>query len=690
MVDAPAAYWRLGETSGSVTSDQVGTSPGTYGTGATLGAVGALTGDTDRSVTVAGASGQRPVMITHTATLDLGNGPLSIEAWARRTSSGTSDTIVDYGYDNGAGGPDLEFVGDRIGLWQNGVGLIAQETGTTLDTAWHHVVATWNGATARLYKDGVLVSGATMGRVLTNQSGQLLIGANHDAGEEFGGSIDDVAIYRAVLSPAQVLAHFTAGITGPGSIADPIGLDGAILRLDPTTGAALPDNPNAGASDINARRIVAYGVRNPFRFTFRPGTTELWAGDVGWSTWEELDLVANPTASLTDYGWPCYEGAARQATYDGLNLDLCENLYAAGSGAVVGPYFSYNHSSTVVPGETCPTTNGSSVSGLAFYQGGGYPTSFNGGLFFSDYSRDCIWFMPAGTNGRPNAGQVMTFLAGAGNPVYLVIGPDGDLFYVDFDGGAIHRVTYSAGNQPPTAVASATPTSGSAPLSVAFSGTASTDPEGGTLTYAWDFEGDGIDDATTSTANHTYAAGTFPARLTVTDSGGLSDSQTVMITVNNTPPVPTITSPDGTLTWAVGDPIAFSGGATDPEDGQLPASDLSWSIVLHHCPTDPNSCHTHALQTFSDAASGSFTAPDHEYPSWLEVVLTATDSAGLHASTSVRLDPKTVVLAFGTAPSGLQLAVGGTTSTAPFTRMVIPGSRNTIGALSSQDAGGVR
>ena len=86
--------------------------------------------------------------------------------------------------------------------------------------------------------------------------------------------------------------------------------------MNPSTGAALPDNPLAGSSDANARRIVAYGFRNPFRFTFRPGTSELWIGDVGWTTWEEIDRAPNPTDSVVeDFGWPCYEGDARQSGY---------------------------------------------------------------------------------------------------------------------------------------------------------------------------------------------------------------------------------------------------------------------------------------------------------------------------------------------------------------------------------------
>jgi glucose/arabinose dehydrogenase len=125
---------------------------------------------------------------------------------------------------------------------------------------------------------------------------------------------------------------------------DPVTLDGAVLRVDPATGAALPDNPLASNSDPNARRIVAYGLRNPFRMTVRPGTNEVWLGDVGWGTWEEINRLGPVTDAVVDnFGWPCYEGVARQSGYDGANLNVCENLYAAGAVAVVAPHYAYNH-----------------------------------------------------------------------------------------------------------------------------------------------------------------------------------------------------------------------------------------------------------------------------------------------------------------------------------------------------------
>jgi PKD repeat protein len=463
---------------------------------------------------------------------------------------------------------------------------------------------------------------------------------------------------------------------------DATGLSGTVLRIDPNTGAPLPDNPVTGP-DTNARRIVASGLRNPFRFTIRPGTSEVWAGDVGWSTWEEIDRVASPTGGLTNFGWPCYEGDGRQGGYDGANLNVCENLYGQ-AGAVTAPYYTYNHGAKVVAGESCPTGS-SSISGMAFETTSNYPAAYDGALFFADYSRDCIWAMRRGTNGLPDAAQRETFAAAAANPVDLKIGPGGDLFYVDL-AGTIRRISFAGANTPPTASIQASPTSGAAPLTVSFDGRSSSDPDqgDGIAAYSWDLNGDGsYGDATTPTASHTYTdPGTYTARLIVTDRNGASSTPaSVTITANNTPPVPVIATPPAGTTWKVGDLINFSGSATDTQEGTLPASALSWSLTLEHCPSN---CHTHNLQSWPGVASGSFNAPDHEYPSYLLLTLTAKDSTGLTGSATLRLDPKTVVLTFTSDPNRLQLTVGSFTGTTTFTRTVIVGSKPEIIAPTPQ------
>jgi glucose/arabinose dehydrogenase len=476
----------------------------------------------------------------------------------------------------------------------------------------------------------------------------------------------------------------------PMTPTDPTSLDGALLRVHPATGEGLPGNPNFSSSDPNARRIVADGMRNPFRFGVRPGTAEVWIGDVGWGTWEEINRLVNPTATeMTNFGWPCYEGSFRQGGYDSANLSICESLYAAPPDAVEAPHYAWNHGSQVVSGEGCPTGS-SSAAGIAFgpTNGSNYPSEYRGALFFADYSRNCIWAMLPGADGVPDRGRIRTFAAGAAGPVHLQIGPGGDLFYVDF-GGTIRRVTFTSANQPPTAVASGTPTSGNAPLTVNFNGAGSSDPNpGDTLTYSWDLDGDGqYDDATGATATYTYTSqGVYTASLRVTDNHSASSTASVQIEVGNTAPSATVVSPAAGTTWKVGDVINFAGSATDAQDGPLPASALSWDLILHHC-SSPSDCHPHPLQSYEGVAGGSFTAPDHEYPSHLELQLTATDSGGLTDTKTIRLDPRTVTLTFSSTPGGLRLAVNGTAGTASFTRTVIVGSKNTVSAITPQNKG---
>jgi glucose/arabinose dehydrogenase len=463
---------------------------------------------------------------------------------------------------------------------------------------------------------------------------------------------------------------------------DPTGLSGSILRLDPETGEALPDNPNASSSDENARRIIAFGLRNPFRMAIKPGTSEPWVGDVGSGTWEEIDRAPRPPGWLENFGWPCYEGSPRAGGFDSLNLNLCESLYS--SGAVRGPFYAYRHSDHVFPEESCDVGS-SSISGLAFTPPGSpLPSEFDGALFFADYSRNCIWVMERNGGSLPSPARIRAFRTGAFGVVDLQFGPDGDLYYPDLTGDRVKKIHYTAGNQAPRAVISATPTNGATPLHVDFSAASSSDPDpGDTLTYDWDLDADGAyDDATGTTADFTYAtAGSYLAGVKATDNHGVSATDAVAISAGNTPPTATIVSPSTGLTWKVGDTIAFSGSATDAQDGTLGASRLSWTLTLQHCPSN---CHPHSLQSFAGVASGSFVTPDHEYPSYLELELTATDSGGLTDTRTVRLDPKTVVLSFSSSPTGLTLSLNGTNATTPFSKTVIQNSVNGLAAPTPQ------
>jgi glucose/arabinose dehydrogenase len=475
----------------------------------------------------------------------------------------------------------------------------------------------------------------------------------------------------------------------PGT--DPVSLDGALLRVDPDTGAGSAGNPFASSQDPNARRIIAYGLRNPFRITFRPGTNELWAGDVGWNEWEELNRTVDATdGNAENFGWPCYEGTPRQPGYDDQNLPICETLYGQ-NNAVTPPYYAYRHSEQVTP--SCPI-GGSSIAGLSFgfYSGGPYPAEYDGALFFADYTRKCIWAMEKGGTILPSPSNIKGFVGGAANPVDVQIGPDGNLYYVDIGGGTIRRIEYTAGaNQPPVAVVQANPTSGDVGMTVSFDGSGSSDPNGDALTYEWDLDGDGaFDDSTAAKPTWTYtAAGNYRVSLRVSDGRGGTATDAITIGVGR--PQVTIQAPTAGLRWAVGladgrEDVSFSGSASDNQGVAIPASNLTWKLVLKHgaCPD----CHEHFLQTYTGVASGSFRPPDHDYPSELELSLTATDARGLSNTASVRLLPRTTTLSFGTNPTGLKLTLNGATFTAPFTRTVIVNSSNSFSAPTPQQLRG--
>ena len=140
-------------------------------------------------------------------------------------------------------------------------------------------------------------------------------------------------------------------------------------------------------------RVIAYGLRSPFPLSFHPAT-----GDLTSPTWavapsEEVERLTDPGGWPRTSASPCYEGAARMPAYDGMDLDLCEHLYAQPEADQPGVHLC--HDAALVPGESLPVGS-SSLSGIAFYDGGDYPDEYDGALLLADYSRNCIWALPPG------------------------------------------------------------------------------------------------------------------------------------------------------------------------------------------------------------------------------------------------------------------------------------------------------
>ncbi|GEM_PF-1343819 len=434
-------------------------------------------------------------------------------------------------------------------------------------------------------------------------------------------------------------------------------LNGKILRINPITGEGYTNNPfYNGNANGNRSKVYSLGLRNPFRVTINTLTNEPFIGDVGWNLWEEIN-----TGRGENFGWPCYEGnnttSAMQNSYrfNASTSATCAALYAQGLGAVEAPLYAYNHSS-----------GSSSVQAGAFYRGSVYPSQYQGALFISDYNADWIRYLTFDAGGNATVNNFATDAAPVGGIVQLLAGPDTNLYYVAYNGptpdtSEVRRIRYTAGaNTPPTANASADPTSGYVPLDVDFSSQGTFDPDAQTLIYLWDF-----DDGNTSAdpnPTHTYlASGTFTVTLTVTDPAGASGTDTVTITVGNLAPVATILAPVNGFPYDTNDTINYSGTGVDNEDGNLSGASLQWDILLHH------NSHTHFdyIPGLIDT-TGTFDVPDHGDNSWIELCLTVTDSGGLNDQECVNLTPNTVTFTFDTVPTGLQLEYDGVTYTTPF------------------------
>ncbi|MGI9586343.1 MAG: Ig-like domain-containing protein [Acidimicrobiia bacterium] len=363
---------------------------------------------------------------------------------------------------------------------------------------------------------------------------------------------------------------------------DAVSYDGAVLRIDPVTGHALPSNPLYDVGEVAANqpdeaRIIAYGLRNPFRMAFQPGTDDLYIGDVGWNAFEEVNKVADPDdAVVENFGWPCYEGIAKQSGYESQGLDMCEGLYDGTLGAgVTAPFWAYQHGASPGTPSMC-NDGGDSVTGIAFATDVSYPSNYDGAMLIGDHSNRCVWVMRTDGSGSPDPSQVSVLIDNI-NVVDIEYGPGGDAYIVDFEAGEILRLTHANGNLAPTAQIAVSPGVGLIPLAVTLDAEASSDPEDDQLVYEWDLDDDGsFDDATGSVVNHIFtASGYHDVGLQVSDFHGASTTDSITIeasAVNTNPPV--LEAIDDVQVDEY-EAVGFTASASDPD---VPTQDLTFTV----------------------------------------------------------------------------------------------------------------
>ena len=485
----------------------------------------------------------------------------------------------------------------------------------------------------------------------------------------------------------------------------------------------------------------------------RPGV--LYIGDVGWLTWEDLHVCTGPGQN---FGWPLYEGLEAQPDYINTNIEnrdapnplfgingcnrryfyfrelLKQDSLAAPSWpnpcqpaqqipATIPRFVHrrpeldwkhggfemrtgiYNGNNAAVIGVGVP---GSPVSGVqipgncsvagTWYTGDEFPPEYKNTYFHADWGGTWIVNFVFNTNNRPV--EMRLFGDKLGPVVYVATHPRyGELYYVSWFSNRIYKISYGVTNRPPIAMMGANKSYGPSPLTVQFNSTGSVDPEGQPITFNWNF-GDGT--ATSSAPNPTHifspshsAPTNYTVTLRVTDTGGKQGTNQLNISVNNTPPIITITSPTNGTRYSVTTQTVYSLTASVTDAEHSPGSlRCAWMTILHH------NDHTHSEPADTNCASSTVLSPT---PCDLDtyhyrITLTVTDPLGLSATNQVLLFPNCpeVRLTFGSrdALGNIVLRITGLTNITYFVDASsnltnwtqVATAQNTNGLLSFNDS----
>ncbi len=445
--------------------------------------------------------------------------------------------------------------------------------------------------------------------------------------------------------------YVAVGDNATGSNAQTLSnLKGKILRVGVPPDPLIPtDNPFYGSASGNNRAIWALGLRNPFTFAVQPVTGRIFVNDVGENTWEEI----NDAAAADNFGWPTCEGVCNNGSYE-------------------DPFYTYNHSGAC------------SIAGGDFYDPDvpQFPASYTGKYFFADYCGGWIKYVDP-SSGSPSAS---TFATGISSPVDVHADFNGYLYYIARGENKVYRVTYTGSNGPTiTENPESQLISTGHPVTFAVSASGQAP-----LQYQWQRNSVDIGPATLS--SYTIASvgtgdnGAQFRCIVSNGSGSVPSAQATLTVTTNQPPTATISSPTAGTTYAGGDVIAYSGSATDPETGSLPASAFTWWVNFHH------DTHFHPfLQPTSGATGGSITIPTVGETSsnvWYRIHLQVVDSVGLTDEKTVDVIPRTTTMTLTTNPNGLQLTLDGQPFTSPMDVVGVEGIVRTIGAPSPQSSGG--
>ncbi|WP_305952055.1 sorbosone dehydrogenase family protein [Emticicia oligotrophica] len=200
-------------------------------------------------------------------------------------------------------------------------------------------------------------------------------------------------------------------------------LKGKLLRFNVDSENLIPiENPYQTPNDNIPDEIIAAGLRNPWKFSFDKLTGDLWIGDVGQDSYEEIDYLPFGNFENKNFGWSCYEGNM---------LHLTQNC-PPNSVSLVSPIITYE-------GYNFNGNLPASVTGGYVYRGSKYPF-LNGFYCYADYNSGKFWLLK-------NTNNVITYdFKGVLMEYPTTFGEDyaGELYVATFD--KIYKIT-SCGNE---------------------------------------------------------------------------------------------------------------------------------------------------------------------------------------------------------------------------------------------------
>jgi len=237
--DTPSGFWRLGERTGTAAADETPNRlTGTYLNGVSLGRTGVVASDANTAIGLDGVNDT--VQVPNAGQLN-STGAMSLELWVNLAALPASSASLMR--KEGQYLLRLTSTGSVVfRLWKRGsVVEIATANASVATHAWQHIVATWDGATMRLYIDGTARASRSLAGPVDVTANDLYLGSSYNSYDRYAGRLDEVAVYAVGLTASRVQTHYTT--------ADAVADGGPSVSLPAPAYASQTDaTPNFGGS----------------------------------------------------------------------------------------------------------------------------------------------------------------------------------------------------------------------------------------------------------------------------------------------------------------------------------------------------------------------------------------------------------------------------------------------------------